>query len=949
MQSSPPSPVPIGVIAGLTLLGSIAFASPHPAARTGSMADTSVFASSITPVPGIEGVPLAFADFDGDSALDLLTTTSLMPGRGDGTFRPALPLPVTLSASPPPQIADLNGDGRPDIVSPDGSVLLSRGDGTFRVSATLSAAGPCAVADLIEDGRPDVAVLAGTRIDIFPNIGNGKFGPPHVLSLYDLLPGAPPAVTLAAGDVTCDGHADLIVGKGGAYSVLPGSGDGTFLPARPATFAADLRPAPPLAACRAQAGEARPSARPYGIEVGGTDRIVLADVDGDGCLDYAANLGQDNPCRPGYVALSPGRAGSFDPVTVYQGLAAGPFTFADLEGDGRKELVCLSADRLTVTRWDGARWSTALFGCAATTLVVGDVDGDGRDDLLIDHSLWLGRAARTLGDYLAVHGSPAASASADLNGDGLSDLVVAETASDSVLVILSGAGRRWQAPHAYAAGGVPAGMKLADLNGDGRPDLVAALPESGSVAILPGLRNGALGDAKLFAAGLAARRIAVGDVNGDGRPDVVAVSPDQPAISILYGDGTGGFARPVTIPALSAGADVAVGDIDGDGRAEIVVAGDSTAILRHAGADSLGVERLADPATRRVALADFDRDGRLDVLLYRFQDPTDPVGPAVLDLVLNSGDGGFAPPIGLWTGSTYGGADEGADELAVGDVDGDGAADVVMIRAQGGCCGCDPVGWTDLVFGDGHGGARAAKHDDAPFQPRGVVIADFDGDGAVDVALSDSYDRWQGGDAGTIRTLWNEAGGAAALGLTAFAARRSGSTVELHWRLGPASALVAVDLERGDRPTGRWDPMLSVPGGGAAAGDVTDRAIAPDRTYYYRLVVTTTDGGLRTFGPIRETADDSQPVLFALAVGPNPARGPVRIDFALPREADARVSLFDVAGREIARLADGRYQAGRHPLVWTGEIEGRRSPAGLYFVRLGSGGSVVVQRVVITR
>ena len=85
---------------------------------------------------------------------------------------------------------------------------------------------------------------------------------------------------------------------------------------------------------------------------------------------------------------------------------------------------------------------------------------------------------------------------------------------------------------------------------------------------------------------------------------------------------------------------------------------------------------------------------------------------------------------------------------------------------------------------------------------------------------------------------------------------------------------------------------------------------------------------------------------FALdPVFPNPAPKGARIGFALPRAAQVRMSLLDVQGREVARLADGPYPAGRHDLKWNGRGAGGAVSSGLYFVRLEVAGRTFIRRM----
>ena len=89
---------------------------------------------------------------------------------------------------------------------------------------------------------------------------------------------------------------------------------------------------------------------------------------------------------------------------------------------------------------------------------------------------------------------------------------------------------------------------------------------------------------------------------------------------------------------------------------------------------------------------------------------------------------------------------------------------------------------------------------------------------------------------------------------------------------------------------------------------------------------------------------------FALGrVTPNPARNGVQIDYMVPHEARARLSVFDVAGREVTLLEDGVHPPGRHRGSWNGLIDGREAPAGVYFMGVRTAHGTRVRRFVLTR
>jgi len=108
-----------------------------------------------------------------------------------------------------------------------------------------------------------------------------------------------------------------------------------------------------------------------------------------------------------------------------------------------------------------------------------------------------------------------------------------------------------------------------------------------------------------------------------------------------------------------------------------------------------------------------------------------------------------------------------------------------------------------------------------------------------------------------------------------------------------------------------WNPPVSVPGD--------------------------TDGGLR-----RD---------FDLAVPrPNPARGETFVDFKLGAPARVVLDVFDTHGRQVKRIADEWFAAGRHTRPWRGDDEGGKAlGSGVYFIRIKTGGFQATQRAVLIR
>ncbi|MBA2692192.1 MAG: VCBS repeat-containing protein [Rubrobacter sp.] len=190
----------------------------------------------------------------------------------------------------------------------------------------------------------------------------------------------------------------------------------------------------------------------------------------------------------------------------------------------------------------------------------------------------------------------------------------------------------------------------------------------------------------------------VADVDGDGERDLLVVKQSDNAVGVRLGNGRGGFGAEGRFP---------VGD-DGDGVIEGPLA---------------------------LALGDFDEDGNLDIVTANTTEDANVFRPDSVSILLGDGDGAFGTPTKFRVG-------DHPNTVAVADLDAAGNLDIVTSNAGSGGVSGD----ISALFGKGDGTFEAAvslsaapSGSEVRHTPQGVVVADFDGDGNLDLAAVSSF------------------------------------------------------------------------------------------------------------------------------------------------------------------------------------------------------------------
>jgi hypothetical protein len=322
--------------------------------------------------------------------------------------------------------------------------------------------------------------------------------------------------------------------------------------------------------------------------------------------------------------------------------------------------------------------------------------------------------------YTAGNG-PSFVAAADFDGDGKIDMAVVNATDASVSIFLGNGNGTFQSKVDYPAGSYPHSLAVADLNGDGKPDLVVT--GQSAVIVLLGSGGGTFSPPVSYPVSADPVSIALGDFNGDGIPDV-AVAKSDSGLSILLGNGDGTFQPPVSSLLYFAPDWATAGDLNGDGRTDLAVAetGPNVHTFLGVGDGSFQFNKtlpLGYPPPVFVTVGDLNGDGKLDIITAN--------NAGFVSVLLGNGDGTFqgaiSYPAGGWT--SY---------VAVGDIDGDGYPDLAVANSR------SDSNQVFVLLGNGDGTFKPPVSYAAGMEPACLAIADFNGDGLADLAVTNVMD-----------------------------------------------------------------------------------------------------------------------------------------------------------------------------------------------------------------
>ncbi|MBN8651019.1 MAG: VCBS repeat-containing protein [Cytophagales bacterium] len=463
---------------------------------------------------GISANPIISADLDGDGDMDILASSGYTLNDGSGNFSARVILSQTGSVY---RVADINNDSHPDIIAndhnqntPNMRVLLGNGSGTFTLLAKFEIRGYAngiEVADVNNDGNPDVVsigawggvpvadVLLGDGTGYFTNVpikyptttdprdiakgdfnedgeidialthassivtiylgaGNGRF----TKTLTNYATGALPQYVITF-DYNKDNHLDLVTlnWSGASITVLTGVGDGSF----------NLLGTLPVAALSGS-------------------RLTIADFNNDTFADIAVSGYTNN-----FISILTGTGTGFNaPIIIPTSANVSEIKAGDFTGDGNQDIIAdfNNINRMVLFTGNGAGGfteSTTQYAHGGSFFLVDDINNDSRPDVIAfsnsnsgnDYFINDGTGGFT-GTAMAVSLGGFPWGYEDMNGDGIKDLIVGSqntsSSSPGQIVVFRG-----------VAGGISNSILidkdysggnrfvLHDLNLDGRTDIIA--------------------------------------------------------------------------------------------------------------------------------------------------------------------------------------------------------------------------------------------------------------------------------------------------------------------------------------------------------------------------------------------------------------------------------------------------------------------------------------------
>ena len=665
-----------------------------------------IFLAKVDFATGVNPTRMALGDIDGDGRLDVVTTNKtdntisvLRNSTGFGIFHLMAKVDFATGTEPLAiSIGDLDQDGKMDIATVNylsNTVSVFRNtstsgtiDGTSLAAAQSFAVGGkpqgIAIGDLDGDAKPDITTTywAGSGIQILPNTSSGSGNINFATSVGFAVGSSTYWVSL--GDMNGDGKLDIIATDANGFDVI--SNNTTTGNITTAGFPVKTR-----------------------FYLNSYPRAVIGDLDGDGKPEIVATNATVSVYR-NTLQVPP-------TISAISALSAAPGTAITITGTDFDP----TASNNIVSFGEARAIPTTISGTTSLTVTV--PYGAGLGALKV-----FNKTNNTIA-YSSQYFQPAifpwksSFSSTDL-----------ATKLD------------------FAAGTTPNTVSSADMDGDGKLDIIVANRTSNKISVL--LNSASSG---AFAAGslskteidpsVSLRHVTIGDVNMDGKPDIIFSLASDDYVKVMINTSTVGNLSFSTSSNFHAGHDndnitsISIHDIDSDGKPDIIATLNATSgnlrILRNtsiAGSSTVSFTsgssasfHLSGTRARRIAIGDLDGDGKPEIIAAFYTLNYTEGGGSKVSVLKNESSPGLIKFNNTQTFYTTG---TGPYDVALGDLDGDGKLDIITSNLANG------AGNTVSILRNTGAGFADFQGFSTGGQPSGIALADMNGDGKPEIITS---------------------------------------------------------------------------------------------------------------------------------------------------------------------------------------------------------------------
>jgi hypothetical protein len=534
------------------------------------------------PIASVFPSDIEIADINGDGHADIVFAAAAarrigwLANDGTGQFGPLIVVADSLTGVQKATPFDLDGDGDldlialvddPNFVDTQSAVVWYENDGSggFVTGRTvfrgnLKDPWDVEAGDMDGDGDPDLVIACLNTDDVtwFENLGGAlSWSGKNVLTTALI-----GCRELELGDLDGDGDLDIVVASVGTQRVawLRNNGAGAFSLLSLSAFG--------------------------GSTVDDAMDVHLFDANGDGLLDVAAALLDENAIdlfiNQGGGSFSPAQR------VTDRSFFASAVAAADLDGDGDLDLISGSQSDAKLAWYEnlggaGVFGPNRFINEAAggvSALAAADLNGDGRPDVLsvstLDQKLaWyenlggLNFSRQRILDQSAIQHKDLVAL--DLDGDG--DIDLALIGREVLLILINDGAAQFSSSVAFSGFNDARAIRAADLDGDGLPDLVVTSWFDSQLSWFRNLGGGSFGPRQLIASLGGAHGLTLSDWDGDGWIDIAAASEFNDEFYLYRNLGGGSFAAPVLLASSLNGLfSLESRDVNGDGLEDILYA-----------------------------------------------------------------------------------------------------------------------------------------------------------------------------------------------------------------------------------------------------------------------------------------------------------------------------------------------------------------------------------------